>query len=898
MGIERWWFTLPLRLRSIFLRGRVERELAEELEFHVERKTEEGIAQGLSPREARNRALRAMGGLEQRKFEAREARRVHVFTDFVDDVQYALRGLRRTPGVAALVVATLSVGIGMTATPFSMLDALIFRPYPVPHPSDVVTLVSTTQDKSFDLFSFREYLDLRRQAKSYDGMIAHEPPVPVGFSAGPGATPEVRGGMLVSGNFFRVLGVPPALGRVFRDDEDQVPGKSPYVVLAHTFWKSKFASDPAVIGRTVKLNGSDFTVVGVAPESFSGLYIFMHPDFYVPLSAARQVSHDPSSDFFEARDARVLSVKARLKKGTTLAQARSEIRTLAAAFAHDHPNLNRNRGAAVRTQFQMRTKGDDVNWKFSVIFTVLALGVLMVACTNVAGLLLSRARARMRELTVRLAIGAGRFRLVRLLLTESLILALLGGVGGIAVGSAGIGLLQRFSIPSDLPVTVPFRMDHRVLLATFVFSVVAAVACGLAPALQSTRTDLVAGLKAGEFDPPGKKRLWGRSALVIAQVALSLMLLSASFLMARSFARTVSGSLSLAHDHLLMMKFDPRLVQYDEAQSARFYRELVQRTRGVAGVGSVALTHNPPLGLDDFLSLSFVPEGYQMPRDRESFTVAMDTVDEGFFATLGIPILRGRGVLASDRADTPKVAVVNEQFAERYWPHADPVGRRIRLGGRAGEPVEIVGVAKSFSYKDTSEKPFDFIYLPVAQKSAGQLVMMVRTSGDPLQWIPAVKEVVRGLDANLPVIEARSYEDVYRYHTVEGPRVAVSLVGSLGTVGLLLSIAGLYGLVAYNVSRRVREIGIRMAIGARTLDVLRLVMSHGLRLVAIGTTIGVVMGAGVERLMNAMIFDAGRFDFAAYAIVVPAMLLSTLLAAYVPARRASLIAPTQALRSE
>ena len=898
MRIERWWFTVPLRLRSIFRRNRVEQELDEELQFHLDHKIEEGIALGLSPREARFRALRSMGGIEQKKVEAREMRRVHALTDFLDDVQYALRSLRRAPGLSALVIATLAFGIGMTATPFSMLDALIFRPYPVPHPGNLVTLVSTTQDKSFDLFSYREYQDIRSHAQSFAGVIAHRPPQAVGFSTGPGATPEVRGGMLVSGNFFSALGVTPRLGRGFREDEDRVPAKNAVVVLAHDFWRNQFAGDPSVVGRTVRLNGADFTVVGVAPESFPGLYLFMRPDFYMPLATARLFSTDLSKNFFEDRDDRGLSVKARLKEGVSLAQARSEMAAIAKGFETDFPKLNRNRGAAVRTQFQMRTRGDDINWKFSVVFTVLALAVLLVACTNVAGLLLSRARSRMRELTVRLAIGAGRFRLVRLLLTESLILAAFGGLGGVAVGYAGIGLFQRFSIPSDLPLTVPFRMDGRVLLATLAMSLVSAVLCGLAPALQSTRTDLVSGLKAGDVDPPGRRRLWGRNALVVAQVAMSLMLLTATFLMARSFAHSVKGTLGIAKDRLLMARFDPRLVQYDEGQTERFYKLLVERVRAIPGVRAATLMQNPPLGLDAFDGIDFVPDGYQMPRDRESFTSLMDTVDPQYFETLGVPILRGRGLLASDTAEAPRVAVVNEQFAKRYWPNDEALGRRIRLSSRTGTPVEIVGVARTISYVNTTEKPRDFVYLPLAQKPAGRLVLMVRTTGDPLQWVPEIKNVVRSLDANLPVIETRTYEDLYRYHAVEGPRVAITLVGALGTVGLLLSIAGLYGLVAYNVSRRVREIGIRMAIGARTLDVLRLVMSHGLTLVATGIVIGLAMGFAVEKMMNAMLFDAGGIDVAAYLMVVPAMLLATLLAAYIPARRASLIAPTQALRYE
>jgi predicted permease len=900
MRMEHWWFTARLRLRSILLRSRVERELDEELQFHLEHKIEEGIAKGLSPREARHRAMRAMDGLEQRKEEMRDMRRIHWLTDFLDDAHYAIRSLRRTSGLTAFVVITLALGIGMTSGTFSMVDALIFRPYPVPHPGGVVTLVSTTHDSSFDGFSYREYLDIRGKTKSYDGVIASADMEAVGFSAEPGATPRVRGGMMVSGNYFQVLGVEPRLGRGFRQEEDQAPGRNAVVVLGPDFWKHEFSSDPSVLGRTIRLNGTEFTVIGVAPETFPGMLIFGHPDFYMPLGMAGVFSTNRQKSFFEDRDDRELSVRARLHPGTTLEQAQNELAVLAKNFEREYPKLNRSRGAAVHTQFQMRTRADEGNWKFGVIFVILALSVLLVACTNVAGLLLSRARARTREIAVRLAIGAGRFRLIRMLLTESLILASLGGLGGIAIGYGVVEWFhtkQSIVMMTDLPVSLPFRMDTRVLLASLALTALSALLCGLAPALGSTRTDLVIGLKAADVDVPGRKRLWGRNVLVVAQVSTSLMLLTASFLMVRGFQHTLLGGTGFAKDHLLMTSFDPRLVQYNAAQTQQFYKLLSERMRVLPGVQSEALTQNVPLGQDDFDGVAFVPDGFQMPRDRENFTSTMDTVDEGYFETMGIPILRGRGFLASDTTDAPRIAVVNEQFAKHYWPREDAVGKHIRLDGSAGTPVEIVGVARTIKY-ELSEKPMDFVYMPLAQHPVARMVLMLRSSGDPLQLVQSVKDVVRTLDANLPMLRTRAYEDFYLNQAVRGPRIAIDLVGSMGVVGLLLAIAGLYGLVAYNVSRRTREIGIRMALGAANSDVLCLVMGKGLVLVGTGTAIGLAMGFAVERLMNSMLFDAGGVDIVAYVVVVPSLFLATMLAAYLPARRATRIAPTQALRYE
>jgi predicted permease len=899
MRPQHWLYTIPLRLRSLFRGRNVEQELSEELQFHLEHKIEEGIARGLSPEEARYAALRSMGGLEQRKEEIRDMRHLRWLTDFFDDARFALRSLRRTPGLTAFVVITLALGIGLTSATFSMVDGLIFRPYPVPHPGNVVSLVSTTHDSPFDRFSYREYLDIRDKTNSYVGVVANAGMEAVGFSADPGITPRIKGGMMVSGNYFQALGVEPRLGRGFREDEDQVPSRNPVVVLGPDFWRHEFASEESVLGKTILLNGTKFTVIGVAPDSFPGMLTFGHPDFYMPLAMARVFSTNIQMNFFEDRDDRELRVMARLKPGVTLEQARNELAVLAKNFEREYPNANRSRGAAVYTQFQARTIEDD-NWKFGVIFVILALAVLLVACTNVAGLLLSRARSRAREIAVRLALGAGRTRLIRLLLTESMILATLGGLAGIAIG---YGIIEWFRSKdsivflTELPMAIPFHMDNRILLSCVALSVLSALLCGLAPALQSTRVDLVNALKSADVDVPGRKRLWGRNVLVVAQVSMSLMLLTASFLMARGFQHSLMEGTGFRKDHLLMTSFDPRLMQYNAVQTQQFYKLLSERMRETPGVQSEALTQNVPLGNDDFDGVAFVPDGFQMPPDRANFNSTMDTIDEGYFATMGIPILRGRAFLSSDTADSPRVAVVNEHFAKHYWPGGDAVGKHIHLDSSAGTPVEIVGVSQTIKNQNM-ESPTDFVYMPLAQHPVARMALMLRSSGDPLQLVQPVKDVVRTLDPNLPMLQTRSYEDLFLNQAVRGPLIAIDLVGSMGLAGLLLAVAGLYGLMAYNVSRRTREIGIRIALGAASANVLRLVLGKGLVLVGIGTVVGLAMGFALEQLMNSMLFDSGGVDILAYAVVVPTMFLVTMFAAYIPARRATKIAPTQALRYE
>ena len=887
------------RLASLPARRAQDERLREEIEEHIALQTADNLRAGLSPVEARRQALLKFGGVEAMKEEFRAGRGLIFVENILQDFRFAMRSLRRTPGLTLFVIVTLALGIGMTSATFSMVDALIFRPYPVPHPGNIVTLAGTTHDSKIDDFSYREYVDIRDKTKSYDGVIAYADMQAVGFSAEPGATPRIKGGTMVSGNFFRVLGVEPRLGRGFRADEDLVPSRDAVVVLGPDFWRHEFAGDPAILGKTIRLNGAPFTVIGVAPDSFPGLLVFGHPDLYMPLAMAPVFSTDLRKNFFEDRDDRELNVKARLHPGTSLQDARSELAVLATNFEHDYPKVSRSRSAAVYTQFQTRTIEDD-NWKFGVIFVILALAVLLVACTNVAGLLLSRARERAREIAVRLALGAGRVRLIRLLLTESLIFATLGGLAGIAVG---YGVIEWFHskdtiiFATELPVAVPFQMDNRVLLLCVALSVVSAFLCGLAPALQSTRVDLVNALKSADVDVPGRKRLWGRNMLVVAQVSMSLMLLTAAFLMARGFEHDLMQDTGFTKDHLLMTSFDPRLIQYNATQTQQFYKLLAERMRETPGVQSEALTQNIPLGTDDFDGVAFVPDGFTMPPDRANFTSSMDTVDEGYFQTMGITMLRGRAFLPSDTADTPRVAIVNQHFAKHYWPAGDAVGKHIRLEDSAGTPLEIVGVAQTVKYQNM-ESPADFLYMPLAQHPVARMVLMLRSGGDPLRLVEPVKDVVRSLDSNLPMLRTSSYEEYYLNQAVRGPRIAIDLVGTMGAVGLLLAIAGLYGLVAYNVSRRTHEIGIRMALGAAGSDVLRLVMGKGIVLVAMGTALGLAMGFSLERLMNSMLFDSGGVDVVAYIIVVPSLFLVTMLASYVPARRATRIAPTQALRYE
>ena len=900
MGVANWQFTGPLRLSSIFRRRRADAELNEELRFHLENKIQDGMARGLTAEEAVCAAFRAMDGMEQRKEEARDMRRIHWLTDFVDDSKYALRSLRHTPGVTAFVVLTLALGIGMNSAIFSLVDALVLRPIPIPQPGRVVNVVSTTRDYALGNFSYREYVDLRDQTKTFEGLAAAGDMRGIGFSGEPGAAPRVKGGVFVSGNYFKVLHVEPSVGRGFRPEEDSVPGRDAVVVLGPGFWKQTFASDPGVLGRHVLLNGIQFTVIGVAPEKFTGTDLFDRPDLYVPLAMKQKLFANTQKNFFEDRDDRELNVRGRLKAGVTIEEARGEMTVLAKNFENAYPQLNKGRSAAVHSEFEMRGLRDDGDSKLSLVLAVLALAVLLVACTNVAGLLLSRARTRTREIAVRLAIGAGRFRLIRLLLTESLMLACLGGIAGIAIGYAGVKFIGRYKLPTELPMTFSVQMDRRALLFCIAVTALSAILCGLAPALQSTRLNLVNGLKAADVDVPGRKRAWGRNVLVVAQVSTSLMLLTTALLTVRGFERLWSEKLNFAKDHLLMASFDPRLVRYNDAQIQQFYKTLVERVQAAPGTVDASVTEGVPMGNGGgFDYAQFVPQGFQMPRDHETMGSLLDSVDPFYFETMGLPLLRGRGFRATDKAGAPRVAVVNEHLAKHYWPASDPVGKHLKLsdGVEKGTEVEIVGVVPTMKYQWIAEAPMDFLYMPEEQHPTPQMILLVRSNGDPELLAESLRNVVRSIDTNQPVFDVRTYSDYYHNRVEEAPRLIIQLVSAMGLVGLALAIAGLYGLIAYNVNRRTREIGIRMAIGAGRWDVLRMVMRQGLVLVGVGTVAGIAMGLGAERLLNLM-FETTRVDFMAYVAVVPLLLLVTMLAAYIPALRASRIEPTRALRYE
>jgi putative ABC transport system permease protein len=816
------------------------------------------------------------------------------------DLRYGWRMLAANPGFTIVAVLSLAIGIGANCAIFSFADALVLRPLPVPRPGEVFRVGWSTPVEAFGATainsSYPDYVDIRDSSRSFAGLVAYQY-VTVGFAKEPSATPKLKLGMLASGNLFNVIHIAPVLGRTFRTDEDQVLARDAVVVLGYAMWTQEFASDPNVVGRRILLDGHDFTVIGVAPAGFTALDSVVRSDFFVPIMMAPWLLSDPKAASLHARDTRTLTLKGRLAPGVSQASAQAELTTIGDNLVRAYPEANKNRHLVVRTELQARVAQDPPDARLTAMLATLALAVLFVACANVGGLLISRAPARAREMALRLAIGAGRWRLVRQLITESLLIAIAGGVAGLGVGYLGMLLFRQIEIPTDLPIALGFEMDRRALVFSLLVSLASALLFGLVPALQSARADLTAIMKAGDSVAPGRRRRWGRTLLVGGQVAVSVVVLAVALFMYRAFARELSFGPGYRTDHLLLMSVDTSFVHYTDAQSVQFFKDFADRSREVAGVVDASLTTSLPMLNDSLGSEAVIPEGYTFPPGKDNVVVFMSRVDERYFDVMNIPLLRGRNFTVNDDANAPKVAIVNEQLAKHYWPNQDPIGKRLRTVDQHDEPIEVVGLAKMSKYLFIAEPPTEFVYFPYRQKTQTQIAIVAHAAGDPASLAGPLREVVHRLDANMPMFNVRTMEALYRMRAISIFNVLIGTVASLGLMGLGLAIVGLYGLVAFAVSRRTREIGIRMAIGANQRDVLRLVLRQGVLLAAVGLGAGLVASVGAGRLLNAAFGDNER-DFGALLLVIPIVASVTSLAAYIPARRAVRIDPTRALRQE
>jgi predicted permease len=668
------------------------------------------------------------------------------------------------------------------------------------------------------------------------------------------------------------------------------------VIVDHDLWEQQLGGDPAAIGRTVRLNGVAFTVVGVAPLSFKGLNSFYRTDFYAPITMWPALTTDDRVRPLESRELRDVVIKGRLKPGVTIERARSELSVVGVDLERAYPETNRNRALVVRTELQDRMAVQSGN------VVMLLLLLTLSTSANVAGLLTSRAPVRSREFALRLALGAGRLRLVRQLVTESVFLAGAGGILGLAVGYGAVRLFRLVKLAADPPIPAPFEFDGRVAMVGVVAALVSAVLFGLLPAVHATRVDLTAAMKVTDAGAFGRRRQWGRTLLVGGQVAVSVVLLVVALFVYRGFEQRFAGGPGYRLDHLLTMEFDTRFVRYTEAQARRFFENVADRARLTPGVKSATLSSVLPM--EGAAPLTIVPEGFRFPAGIDTASVLSADVDERYFETLGLTILDGRGFRATDAAGTPIVAVVNEQVAGQYWPGQDPVGKRFRLDGANGPWAQVVGVVKTSKYLFLMEPPREFVYLAFRQRPVRQVYLITESAGDPAALAAPLREMVRRLDAGQPIFNVRTMEAFYDLRVTSQLTMVAGLITAMGTMALALSVVGLYGLVAHAVGRRTREIGIRMAIGAGRFEVLRMVLRQGMALAVAGLGIGLLASVGASRLLGAVFPDGrgpagdGRIDLLAFPIVAAAVLAVTFVASYVPARRASRVNPTEALRHE
>ena len=820
-----------------------------------------------------------------------------MFETLIQDVRHALRMLVKNPAFSLVAIASIAVGVAACAAMFSVADGMVLRPLPVPRAGEVVTINGTAPDdrgRGVGL-SYLAFEELGNATRSFSGVAAHRVLI-TSFSLRREDQAESRLGFAVSGNLFDVLEVRPELGRFFRQDEDRVAGRDAVVVISHDTWMQSFHGDPAIVGRDLRLNNVPFTVIGVAPASFTGLELVLPGAFYFPLHMLPKLVPPSQANLLDLRAVRMLNVRARLRPGVPLDQARAEVRQIGEAWQQAHPADERNRGLVLRTHFEARQVERGYAVTVVGMMLTMALIVLAVACANVAGLLTSRAPARAREIAVRIAIGAGRVRLIRQLLTESLVIAGAGGLAGIALANGVIRLFQQRTIISDIGVRIDFHTDRRVIAVAVAVSAVSALVAGLIPAFRSAHVGDLSGALRNGSESGTRRRLWGRQTLVAGQVALALALVTVGVFLYQTFAAELRKGPGFRTEQMLLVDLDATFARYDASRAAQFYEQLKDQIRTLPGVSSVALSSFVPLNQDFREAVALVPEGYELPKGVDRVQVLASRVDEGYFDAMRMRLVAGRGFLATDTTSAPGVAIVNETMAKKYWQGQQAIGKRIQLAD--GTWRQIVGIAADTKYNSITEAPLDFLFLAARQDPAIRTTLLVGASNGSTALAVPVRAAVRSLDRDVAITGVWTMEEFYKGNAIGLSRYLTGIVGGMGLVGLGLAMVGLYGLVAYTVSRRTREIGIRMAVGAQPVSVLGMVMRHGAALVGAGAVLGLSLTVALTGLLRGMFPSTAGVDIGVYALVVPLLLAVTLVAALVPALRAARIDPLSALRQE
>ena len=814
------------------------------------------------------------------------------------DVRYALRLLRRSPLFAITAALSLAIGIGANTTIFSIASALLLRPLPgLSDPSRLVDIGRTQDGRGFDNSSYPNYRDYRERQKSLTDVYAlRNDPQPMSLATGNDAVRIY--GSVVSANYFTILGVRPLLGRVLQDSDDAPESSHSVVVLSYDLWKRTFGGNEAIVGQTISLNSHPFMVVGVAPAGFQGTTL-LKPDAWTPMAGVadtmpRLAQSMPRNNIFNQRAAVWLVMGGRLKEGVTIAQANAEAQAIGANLEKEYPAENRGKSLTVVRSTLVPGQAVTVGGFFGLLMIIVLL-VLMIACVNVAGILLARGTARRREIAVRLAVGAGRSRLIRQLLTETTILFIAGGIAGLVLSLWLTKLLLALIPRLPMPVDMNVYTDWRVVSFGIVLSFIAAILSGLAPALQASRADLVPALKTEGLDS-GKPRLRLRNLFVIGQVTMSLMLVIVAGLFLRALEHAAAVQPGFDERRVDVAQLDLSLAGYTQESARPFVRELLERIRSLPGVESATVSVDLPLdggrmGLGGLRVLGRTP-----PRG-ESFQADWNVVEPGVFRTLKLPLVRGRDFTNADTATSAWVAVVNEALATQIWPGEDPLGKQMIVrDDNTDHPVTVVGVTGNARLIWLTGAVDPYIYVPFAQRYLPRISLLVRTTGDR-SAIPDVRSLLHGMNPNLPITESMPLSELTAIGLVP-QRMAATVAGSLGIVGLLLCAIGIYGVTSYSVAQRTREIGIRVALGADRRSVMRLVLRQGLMLAAIGTAIGVVIAAVGSTLLESLLYGIRGLDPLTFGSACALFALVTLVASYIPARRATTVDPMIALRNE
>jgi predicted permease len=810
---------------------------------------------------------------------------------FWQDVRYSVRTLLKHPGFTSAVVITLALGIGANATIFTWIKVVVLeRLSGVSQPEELVELWGATRNNSGLSLSYPDYLDLRDRNERLSGMLAHQV---LPLNLGRGGKPERIRGAIVSGNYFDVLGVKPLIGRTFLPDEDRTPNARPVVVMGYGLWQRRFGGDSGVVGQRIMLNAHEFTVIGITPRDFGSPFSGAALDVWTPVMMKDAVARPHFS--LTDRSSRWLMVMGRLKPGATLDQAQANIASLAGQLEGAYPQTNDQMGVAVypltRSPFSLRR-----SLQSALAILMAAVGVvLLIACANVANLLLGRAASRQKEIALRLALGASRLRMMRQMLTESLVLASLGAAAGLFVAFWTTRSLPAFLPPFGMDLNFDTRPDTVVFTFTIGLTVVTTLLCGLAPTLYASKSDLVAVLKDQAAAPERGRRRWSlRHALVMTQIALSMVALVSAGLLVRSLRESYQANPGFDADGVLLASFDPFLSGYDEGRGREFYRRLVDRVRTLPGVQAATLARRLPLTLSGIAFANVVIDGYASVKS-EDMRFNYETVGPHYFTTMRIRLAHGRDVDERDRKGTQRVVVINETMAQRYWLGGDALGGRLRMGG--GEWLTIVGIAKDVKNRSLSEAPQPFFYLPLLQDYRSDMILVARTALEPDTMLHAVEGEVAALDPEVPVFDGRTMQEHIGVSLFR-QRMAATLLSLFGLLALSLSAIGLYSVMAYTVSRRTRELGIRIAVGATHADVMRLVLGQTLVLAAIGIVAGLIAAFIVTRFLRTLLYGVGPADPLTFA-AVPLLLLGVAVAAgYLPARRAFRIDPLTALKAD